>query len=825
LALFSDNLGPAYSYIARNKRLAPKAREAAALFAVAEAHLSEEDDIQALQAAEECLALFRQHHDEMGIADSIRIIAHVYIYQGRRKEANKLVRDELERVRASSNRKSEGKLLLAVAEVNAEQRGPKNRKEALLAATEAQVLFRDSGDGKMEALSMFTLINIYLRKKGDKGKSASAALLVANEAVELFKESKDLRGEALSLHCVAAACVSLRSQGAESEVGGLPPGGWLQAARDALKLLQECGLRRLVIYEMLSIARWHLMENPRKALKVGEDVLELCRQQNSPQECMALGMVVQAHIGIKDTSKAYMLKEAEEGARLAWEGVARFRAMGDKFGEAQALSALILAHMARDETGEALRATEKAAKAYRALGDEEGECCVMQLSAQLYLKREQADKSYTMVEGMASISESFEEKAVAMEVVFEVHMQNREFEEALGVADKLVALAEKEGQSKKEASAKLLSSNAYFAQGEYDMAVSLAREAQASLHDLGAIKEEAQALRVCAEINVASRDLEAALRAAERCCRLMKESKNVSGQSGALFLVAQVRQMLLLRNGDITVARKSHNFHTDLEVALQAAQEAADFAKDNAELRLAGNALCCAAQMHMVDLKVDDALASLEQATEIFKTAEDERGQAAAMCIEADARLMGGAMNKAKAVANRALTIFRAHGDGRGEFVAKSIISYIEGPTDHQQGGEEPQWSEEQWKQWEQYQMQQGGEGEGGSAPSAASAPPAAIAKKVREKTDSGMRLDMANLNPEAVQARLREVVLNNVEVDDDDEIDLDTPLMQVGITSKTAVTLRNDLAEELPGVNFPFTMVFDFPSISALSDLIIEQA
>eukprot|EP00415_Alexandrium_ostenfeldii_P004136 UN4136 len=56
-------------------------------------------------------------------------------------------------------------------------------------------------------------------------------------------------------------------------------------------------------------------------------------------------------------------------------------------------------------------------------------------------------------------------------------------------------------------------------------------------------------------------------------------------------------------------------------------------------------------------------------------------------------------------------------------------------------------------------------------------------------------------------------------------EIEADTPLMEAGLTSNSAILLRDELSQELPGISLPVTLVFDYPSISAMSDLIVESS
>merc|ERR550539_567121 len=86
------------------------------------------------------------------------------------------------------------------------------------------------------------------------------------------------------------------------------------------------------------------------------------------------------------------------------------------------------------------------------------------------------------------------------------------------------------------------------------------------------------------------------------------------------------------------------------------------------------------------------------------------------------------------------------------------------------------------------------------------------------------MKLDVGSgLDPTVLKGQILEVTKGLIGYDED--IEYDNPLMESGLTSNTAVLLRDALTQQLPGVNLPVTLVFDYPSISAMSDLIIENA
>ncbi|CAE8629273.1 unnamed protein product, partial [Polarella glacialis] len=66
------------------------------------------------------------------------------------------------------DRRGEGRMLLALAEVNSERRGHKNREEALGFATEALQRFRAEGDKKLAGYALIVSLNIHMKRRADR---------------------------------------------------------------------------------------------------------------------------------------------------------------------------------------------------------------------------------------------------------------------------------------------------------------------------------------------------------------------------------------------------------------------------------------------------------------------------------------------------------------------------------------------------------------------------------------------------------------------------------------------------------------------------------
>merc|ERR1719450_1620632 len=94
-----------------------------------------------------------------------------------------------------------------------------------------------------------------------------------------------------------------------------------------------------------------------------------------------------------------------------------------------------------------------------------------------------------------------------------------------------------------------------------------------------------------------------------------------------------------------------------------------------------------------------------------------------------------------------------------------------------------------------------------------------------RVEREKGAALDLSGgIQEGAVRSKVLEIALR-ITGAEDGEIEADTPLMEAGLTSNSAILLRDELTQELPGVNLPVTLVFDYPSIASMSELIMEAS
>jgi len=176
----------------------------------------------------------------------------------------------------------------------------------------------------------------------------------------------------------------------------------------------------------------------------------------------------------------------------------------------------------------------------------------------------------------------------------------------------------------------------------------------------------------------------------------------------------------------------------------------------------------------------EEARQAASSALRVAQNSGGRMGEASALVVCANAYVLLGKAAMAKESASKALLLFQELNDLIGEEQAKAAIDAIENPVDVSQ-------------------LEQ------------AAAGGRAIAVRRQKSVD-----------PQYFKDKVRSVVAEIVGMDGLME---DTPLMQSGLTSQSAVLLRNSLTQELPGTSLPFTLMFDYPSIADLSSFFVERA
>jgi len=767
--------------------------------------LNEDDPDSAISLAKRAGEAFKNHKCPEGECDSLLLVSRSLTSVNKRKEADKLVRDRLLEVRAARDKPSEAKALLGLAEVNADQRGSKKRDEARAAAKEATDIFSKLGDARSYASALLVQSHICIKSKNqDKDKRSAEARTHAEEARRICQELGDTRTEATCLHAMASAYDIVEEHNE-----------CILAAEDALDLYLDLHDPYAEAFELCCMAQWFMNYSRwQLAIDHAEDGLEILRnapKTSASQELRCLQILSQAHQGKGDKG----------GTDAVHESLKRFQQTDNRSAEAAAMDMLLRAHCEKGEFEKALETAERARSAFRSLGDEVAEANISGLIAGLYLKLGMADdalKEGQAVQDLVKKSGSTKQKSDLMLTISQAFLEKGEHEDALAICKEMQQHFIDKGDVEGEAESLMAAGALLVLQGDLDEARSLAARAQLILSEEGNASGEGKALRLLAEIYSKQEQHKAAIRAAERSRALLRGEENAVEEASMLFLVAQEAVQLAVIEGARVGLDKPLKRHArdSLDKAEKCGKMAIKLCNDNATLQgtseILGSSLCSLSQVHMLRSKYKEALSIGKEAVQVFVKTGHKRNQASASLLCADAERALEHYKESQAYALEAVACFNQADvlDEKGLAAAQSIIEALKPHLAPARvyvpaGGGPPGSLPPQMMQ--QYAEEEAEVGEG----------------KVARIRDRGPQLDVKSLSPDVVKKKILDVALSITGADDGD-IEADTPLMEAGLTSTSAVGLRDELMKDLAGINLPVTLVFDYPSISAMMELVLES-
>jgi hypothetical protein len=779
-----DNLGKHYAAVASDGSAAGKQREAASMFSKAEGHLDSEADNEALDCANQALALFKGLQDNSGIADTLRLIIHVDIFANQRKQAAARASEELENFRKSGNKSGEAKMLLSLAEANYDCRGAKYREAALNDAATALDMFRSQQDKTMEGMALLVLMNIQMKMKSD-----AQALRTAGEALEIFAFSGDKKSQALAMHGKAA--VSVRCGAFEEGV---------KLALGAVQLFRESGLRKLEAFEMHCIANWHLKEEKAEdAISWAEKSMDVFRKiQYRKGQSAALDTLVQANIAAGDALAA--VEEAQAALKAA-------RKAADAEQEASALEMIVLAQIAHKDQAEALTAAEKAVQKIGEAGQEHRtwQINMMRTVARLQAKNKNPSKAVRVAEDAGKLADELDDpvvKAAVLRTLSEVLYEKGDYDKALSTALEEKIIHKDRGDTTKEAEAGVACGRAYLMKGQNAKCFDVAMEAVNTLRETGDRSGQALALHMVAKVYAAKKEFENSLRAAERASRLFRDGADKTSESRALLTASTSAVMVCAEGGRGPMASKP--FNEQMEKAGRQSNQAMRLAFEVGEEKLYAEALRICAQITMYRGLPADAVKLATEAATVARSQKDDKGEASARVILSEALIASGKFPKASEAAEIALELFRKVKDASGESTALYLLQKIEGET----------------AQFDMVRRDPTAEGQAATA----DAP-----KQAESKAEDSLAVPdrdkfLATLPmPERVGFQLKELIQGIV--GKDRAVDSDAAVMEAGLTSISAIMLRDQISDVFPDASedMEMTFAFEYPTVRAMTEYIME--
>jgi len=458
---------------------------------------------------------------------------------------------------------------------------------------------------------------------------------------------------------------------------------------------------------------------------------------------------------------------------------------------------------------------------YQELGNKKGEARLLNLISGLNVITGNYDNAALVGDEALQLLQDVGDTRERTEAMFNVadsYILKQEYKKAADVINDMRNTFQKEGDAKAEAGALMALCAVYCEMESYDQAMSAVSRAQVILGEESEALGEAHTLRMLADVNMKKKEFKGAARAAERARTLFREMGVDSGEAAVLFTTADASVQLAVAEGaKVGAQAKLSKAATDaLDKGGKMAEMAVKLAREQDDSKeLLASSLCTLAQCHMLKSKVDDALEASDEAVVLFRECGDFHSEASALLLSADALRVIRNHKESKDAANEALSLFKQYNDTTGEELAQQILDFIQQIEDsikQQQMAQQNMWANQM-----PMQMMQQPQG-GGDMPQQAMS----VARTERER---GPALDVSGgLDLPVVKNKVLEIAAR-ITGAEDGEIEADTPLMEAGLTSNSAILLRDELSQELPGISLPVTLVFDYPSIAAMSELIVENS
>jgi len=498
-------------------------------------------------------------------------------------------------------------------------------------------------------------------------------------------------------------------------------------------------------------------------------------------EGLALATLVNLHIKRYDKAgdRSKRKGECEAAAAFASEMVAIFHELGDRDREARGNHGLAVARVLGDLEEDWVEPAEKALALRRELTDRRRIAFELVSMAHWYLKKEDADKALPMAMEAVEVYKDCDcvmGVATTLHVAVNCHILNREIEEGMQLTKDMLKYFQEKEDMLGQSIAKDWLVSLHAQEKSFEEAHVAAAETLAMIRELGDKKREANLHQTVAAIHMESEEHK---KAANAITAAMSSWSSLKGKGGR-------RDEAALLQTAIVVHRGNENY----KAALQAAQKQREIFKRVGDRLSEGLAWLSIYNVNMDMKNGKEAVKSCHEGAKLFRRLGDTKRESLAVTWSAPAFALRGDMNKALEAAKKGLALAK---DCASDDTVLLAEMYIEQITNPEKGEQQPQ-----HQQQVDYTITD-----------------ASVASAVKPV------VACAGIDYKAAQDRISEVAQASVS---DDDLSLDSPLMDSGIDSLSSVAFRNQLMVEF-GMNLPASLMFDAPNIRAITAEIVERS
>jgi len=582
----------------------------------------------------------------------------------------------------------------------------------------------------------------------------------AKKALECARSVSDKSLEAAALHALARAHAFAGQYKECSDV-----------ALVALDICNEMQATREAAILLTNMASWYFEAgSPDQAKQLAEDALGYFQTAVSDEESELAALRVLCKV-------LGFMGELPKAIHVCKKSLTRFR---HKSGEQSVLEMWASFYLLREDEVAGIDLLSAALLVAERSGDDKARVRLQTGIASLYAKAGQfseAEEALLDAERVAAQLGLKRQQAMVLHSKAELKLQAGKYGEALEAIALEEALYQKEQAEKRNYGlAKLFRSEIHFAAGAWQQAFQALSEAGSIFREVGWQEGEALFHMQLSELHVARKELQEGFDAASSACNAFHAAGN---------RMRQVEALIAMSNLAADMQRRSEAHDT--------AKCAAEIARGLQNMELLAASLGVLAQACLAASDYDGAINSAEECVELYKQRGDIIGRAYSLALCANGHSKAGHKAEATTNAKAAASIFDALGDDAGKELVQGILDTVK------------------------------------VAPSEAATglafQAAADAPKAPQAVPSGELVQLSTASVDAVVNSVREVAKQIIGYGDDDEdLDMDTPLMAAGMGSRQSVMFQQHLQEQLPRLTIPATLAFDYPSIKNVSDLIGKQ-
>lgn len=661
-------------------------------------------------------------------------------------------------------------------------------------AEEARKAFAASGAKDMEAKTLLAIAALRMERGEMDLVSLEEGLQNVKEARRLSLELRDRRLEAMCL-------VSM----IDCEGWLASPDDALNAADEALEMSLEIEDRAMEAYVLCKMSEWNVrLADFSRAISDAEDALEIYRELDSPQELRALHLLLHP---------LQQLAEVREARQKASEALERFGIKGNKAAQIDIAKMLVEVHLRGGNLSEAISVSKDCIRWCKELGQKSSQASLM-----LKISRGRLDAG-DLSKAMVVARDAWEllqdqgpspEKVQSMEILYEAKLREGGLEEAVTLVEEFRDHFESTQDVVSLAKALKLLAELQLKLEFFDVAQQEASKAMEIFRKAQRRKEEAETMKLCSQVLWKKHEYKAAARHAEQAREKFRDFDAQEEEVSCLYIVAENAVRHAVQQGAKVQSTEPapREARTALEKSLKAAEGGLKLLRVTSLTQhpeLHGELLCAKAQALTFQGRFEAALGCLDEAVLRLRELDDYQLEANALMLAADNLQFLQHPQEAMEALEESMALYQHCHDPDGEERAHIMLQRLRKPIPRPEVAAPPP---------------------GAGAPTAVpvwmqedeAAAQVEAAPKTAGPISAGPALNVSSVTPEMIMAKVKEVASA---VTGDEELEIETPLMEAGMTSAGAVLLRDVLGKALPGVNLPFTLAFDYPTLAEMSEMI----